>query len=124
VDARAEVKNAADKEQVKRAARKEVRREDRRLDAYRSVLGTSAGRMVFDDLLARFGAYRSIWHPSALIHYNAGKQDAAHELLADLIRADEELVDLMNREARERRRADARETDAAHASFASQEREQ
>jgi len=116
VGERAEVRNAADPQQVRRAARKDERREARRLAAYRLVLGTEAGRFVFWDLIANAGVFESIWHPSAAIHYNSGRQDYGHKIMADLLRADEDAYDLMNREMRALAKSDARETEAAHVS--------
>lgn len=92
--------NAADPQQVKYAARKEAQRAARFLDALRSVLRMPEGRIVCWELLARAGVFRSIWDPSARIHYNAGKQDYGHELLGVLLEADEVLYVLMEREAR------------------------
>lgn len=119
----AEVINAADARQVRRADRKDNRRESRRLDSYRQVLQTAVGRSVFWDILTRCGMFRSVWRPSAEIHYLAGKQDSGHELYADLVRASEEMVDLMHREARARERQDDREREAAHVAYADSNKE-
>lgn len=112
---RAHVRNAADPQQVKRAARKQREADEDRIAAIRVVLQTVEGRRVFWDLLSAAGVFRSIWHPSAEIHYNAGRQDFGHEMMADLLLADEDAWELMQREARARQRQEDRETDAAHA---------
>lgn len=114
MESRVEVRNAADPQQVKRAARRQQRRDERRIDYYRTVLGTPAGRFVFWDLLASAGVFRSIYHASALIHYNAGRQDFGHELIATLVEADEELYQIMEREMRALAKRDAAETEAGH----------
>ncbi len=92
------VKNAADPRQVKFAAEFERRQLERLSSALHSVLNTVEGRIVFAELIRRAGVYRSIWHPSSEIHYNAGRQDYGHELMADLVRTDEDLYQLMERE--------------------------
>lgn len=123
---RAEVKNAADPHQVRTAGRRIGRRELRFLTALRTVMGTPEGRLVFGDrghgLLARAGVYRSIWEASAKIHYNAGRQDFGHELMAELLRADEGLYQLMETEARLLALRDDAETDAGHTPAATEGR--
>jgi len=112
--ARSLVRNAADPEQVKRAARRERRTEEQVLGALEAVMRTAEGRLVMWDLLSRCGIYGSIWHPSAEIHYRAGKQDMGHEIQALILRSSEDLYELMAREARARGRRENDETDAAH----------
>lgn len=114
MEPRALVKNAADPNQVRNAERIERRRERDRLAALRATLDSPAGRAALMDILEDCGVFRSIWHPSAQIHYNAGQQDLGHQLQARIIAASEEHYELMEREARARRRARAQETDAAH----------
>lgn len=111
---RAEVRNAADPAQVKRAARKERDREALLADALRLTLSQPAGRFVFWNLLERAKIYHSIMTPGPEIYYNAGRQDFGHELLALAIACDEELYALMEKEARERKAKENRATDAAH----------
>jgi hypothetical protein len=119
--ARAFQRNAADPEQIRYAERKVKQAEDRFLDALRSVLATSAGRIVAWELLTRAGIYASIWDPSARIHYNAGRQDFGHELLAAFVRADENLYQLMEREQRAYQRGQDREVAAVQTRAASEE---
>lgn len=114
------VRNAADSSQVRRAERKEKDAAARQLDQLRAVMSTEVGRAVMWDLLERAGVYRSIWHPSAEIHYRAGRQDFGHELQALILQADEDLYDLMAREARARAKRADNETDAAHTARADQ----
>jgi hypothetical protein len=98
--ARSLQRNASDPKQVRYAERKQRQREARFLAALREVLRTPAGRIVGWELLARAGVFRSVWDPSAKIHYNAGRQDYGHELLASMLEADEEAYQLMEREMR------------------------
>lgn len=104
--------NAADPGQVRHAGRKEKQRSARRVAALRAVMNTPEGRLVMWDLLERAGVFRSVWHPSALIHYNAGRQDFGHELLALLAEADEEAYLTMEREMRTLARRDSNEAEA------------
>lgn len=108
------VRNASDPKQVAFARRRERDTDARWLAALRETLSTPAGRHVIWSLLRRAGIYNSIWDPSSRVHYNAGRQDYGHELLAECLRASEDLYELMEREARQQARADARETDAVH----------
>lgn len=111
---RAQVRNAASPDQVKRAARKERDAAEFARAALVQVLATPAGRIVMWDLLERAGVHRSIFHPSSQIYYLAGRQDFGHELLAALLDADEQAYLLMEAEARARQRRDNVATDAAH----------
>jgi hypothetical protein len=99
-------RNAADPEQVRHAGRKDRRKVEAIKDLYRKVMATPEGRAVFWDILERAGVFRSVWHPSALIHYNAGRQDFGHEVMAELLNADEALYIVMEQEARARNKRD------------------
>lgn len=105
-------RSASDPRQVKHAERKDRQRRERFDDALRAVLAEASGRLVLWELLTRAGIYRSIWDPSARIHYNAGRQDFGHELLASILEADEEGYLLMEREQRGRARTEAVEAAA------------
>jgi hypothetical protein len=111
---RAEVENAADAEQVKRARRRIGRREERRLGAYRAVLGTVPGRLVLWDLLCSTGLFESSYSESALIYFNEGRRNVGLKLRADLELADVEACEVMEREARARKKRDADEIDAGY----------
>jgi len=111
---RAQVRNAGDPAQVRRAARKEADAEERMRAAVQTVLETPAGRAFCWALLTKAGIYGSVWDPSSRIHYNAGRQDFGHELQALLVNTSEDLYMTMEREARAYAKALDRETDAAH----------
>jgi hypothetical protein len=64
------------------------------------------------DQVCQAGVFESVWSPSALIHYNAGRQDQGHKLIALLVQVDEEGYLLMEREARQRARRTDREVEA------------
>lgn len=121
MEPRAEVKNAADPQQVQRAKRKAQRADERRLDAFRAVMATPAGRMVMWDLIGSAGVCRSVFNShEGRQNYNIGRQDFGHELVATLLEADETLYLLMEKEARALVKRDAVETDAGHTAPASE----
>lgn len=114
----ATVQNAADPQQVRRARRKDAQADAVRVAALQAVMTTGEGRMVMWDLLGRAGVFRSVYAPGEEIRYLAGRQDFGHELMADLLRADEASYELMEREARQRARREATENEAAHTASA------
>lgn len=113
-----EVTQANDRHQIRAAKTRLASRERRFMDALRAVLNTPQGRLIFGErelgLLARAGVYKSIWARDASIHYNAGKQDFGHELLALLTQADEMSYLRMEAEMRALAKRDSGETEAAH----------
>jgi len=111
---RALVKNAADPKQIRFAKQVEQRRAERYDQALAAVMDTPAGRIVMATLIRRAGVFKSIWHPSSEIHYNAGRQDYGHELMADLLELSEPHYQLMEREEWEWNKQQDRSTDAAH----------
>jgi hypothetical protein len=106
------VRNAADPDQVKHASRKDRDRRERELADLRAVLAQAAGRRVLWRLLEHCSVFGSIWHPSALIHANAGRQDVGHYLMAEITEANEDAIFTMMQEARAAKRADAIENAA------------
>ena len=98
------VRNPTGPPQVRAAASMEEDQHHMLLAAVQALLAQPDGRLVLWELLVRAGIYRSVWDPSARIHYNAGRQDYGHELLGLIIEADEDLYQLMEREGRERQR--------------------
>ena len=97
---RVEVKNVADEKQVKRAAKRMESREDREVNDIRYVLNDKRGRRFLWRLLNECKVFESIWVPSAGIHYNAGKQDVGHFLMAEIVKASEDAYLLMTKEAK------------------------
>jgi hypothetical protein len=110
-----EVRNAADPQQVRRARSREKDRGAFERSCFLAVLQEEYGRAAMRLLLERFGVYRSVWDQSAQrVAYNAGRQDAGHELQAVLLEASEPLYQLMESEALARARREQVATDAAH----------
>jgi len=85
---RALVKNAGDAKQVADAGDKERIAEARRLDDVKNILSNPAGRRFLLWLLHQCGVFRSIWRPSAEIHYLSGQQDIGLLVLEEIKSAD------------------------------------
>jgi hypothetical protein len=94
-----EVKNAADAVQVKAAAEKELRGRERDMNDLRHVLNDVRGRRFVWKLLGHCRTFESIFEASAKIHYNSGRQDVGHYLLAEIGEANEEALFVMMRES-------------------------
>jgi hypothetical protein len=94
------MRNAADPEQVKEAAIRERHGRELELEDLKGILATPQGRRFVWRLLEEARVFNSVWHNSALIHYNAGKQDFGHLILADVMEASSDALTLMMRENR------------------------
>lgn len=108
------VRNAGNAREVRSAERLEKRRRERLLAVTKQVMSTAEGREFLRRQLEGLGIFHSIMATSAMIYYNAGRQDAGHELLALLVAADGDAYLLMEIEAREREKAEDREVEATH----------
>lgn len=95
------IKNAANKAQVKDSESKARRRRERELTDLEMVLQTPEGRRLLWRVLEHCKVFESIWHPSALIHHNAGKQDVGHFVMSEIVEADEKSLLLMMTENKE-----------------------
>lgn len=84
-----QVTNAADKGQVEKARKAEKQASQQELVDMREILAmpSGAGRRIFWQLLEECKVFGSVWHPSALIHYQSGQQDVGHLLLARIMDA-------------------------------------
>lgn len=92
------VKNAADKKQVKEASRKVKDLDAARIEDLRAVLQTIEGRRFLWRTLEHCQVFGTIWHGSALIHYNSGRQDVGHYLMDQITQADPEAMVQMIKE--------------------------
>lgn len=94
------VGNAADPEQVARAAEVELDRAEQRDVDLVTVLSTINGRRFYWGLLADCGIHASVigQHVEGT-YYNAGRQDLGHKLLARVLEADATLFLKMQQEA-------------------------
>lgn len=98
---KAYVKNASDSKQVREAEKKVRFDRTSELDDIKAVLSNPQGRRFLWKLLAHCRVSESIWHPSALIHYNAGIQDVGHFIQAEIVAADQDAYIKMMVENRE-----------------------
>lgn len=99
---RSMVKNAADQGQVRAAEKKEAYTRDHELNDLRRVLETPEGRRVLWRFMSKCNVFGSVWEPSARIHYNSGRQDFGHFVMAEIVDASEEYLFLMMKENKER----------------------
>jgi hypothetical protein len=95
------VQNAADESQVKDAAGKSKRASDREIEDLRYVLTSAQGRRFLWRLMGHCKVNASVWEPSAKIHYNSGQQDVGHYLMAEVVRAGEDFLFQMMKEAKQ-----------------------
>lgn len=110
---RVSVRNAADREQVKHAAREQKDREDRFLDNLRTVLALREGRELIWELLTQSSIYESVVdRQPEMTYYHAGRQDFGHRLLSNTLRADGDLYVLMEQESRTRTTREAQNAQA------------
>lgn len=103
------VRNAADADQVKRASKREQFAREEEMDDLRVVMSTMQGRRFLWERLGKLGVNKSVFVTSSEIYYRAGRQDAGHQLLADILDADSEGYLLMQREAIAREQSDTTE---------------
>lgn len=101
------VSNAASEKQVKRAKRREKDGDTAHIKAMKAVLSTPEGKAVIWRILEHCSVFSSIWHPSAQIHYNAGRQDVGHWLTAVITAADPRaFINLMELNAPKKKKSD------------------
>ncbi len=111
---RAQVRNAADPEQVRTAGRRDRRVARERYDLVRAQLSTPLGRRFVWEELQRHHLFESITEQSSAIYVKSGRRDAGLELLAEVMRDFPDFYLQMQAEAIHRARRDDAETDAAH----------
>lgn len=90
--------NLADKGQVGRMEAVARRRRDRELNDIRAVMSSESGRRFVWRLLDRAKVFGSVWHPSALIHYNSGQQDFGHFIMSEITESSEDAFVQMMKE--------------------------
>ncbi len=119
------VANAADRKQVERAHKKTTRDRDQEQADLRAILALPTGRRVLWRLLEDCKVFASIWHPSALIHFNEGRRDVGLKLMAAISRADDQaLLQMMAEAAQLTRRATAEVANDQRIAHESKEEEQ
>lgn len=97
---RALVGNAGDPAQVAEGTRREKELRERELKDLRAILDMPEGRRFVWRLLEHCKVFQSIWHPSALIHFNEGARNVGLFVLNDIEEANPDALLVMRREAR------------------------
>jgi hypothetical protein len=111
----AAVRNAADPQQVKHAARLERRRLQRKGAALTAVMKTYAGREFMWEHIGDCGVYASPFdNNGSRTYFNIGRSDVGRELIAQLVTTCPDEYLLMEREARAREATEQGEIDASH----------
>lgn len=111
---RAAVKNAADVEQVRGAARRDKSDAERRRDLVEQQLSTPVGREFVWRELERHGIYDRIQGALEQVYLDLGQRNAGIDLMVEVMREHPEAYLLMHREAVERLTQRQRVLDAAH----------
>jgi hypothetical protein len=76
------VGNAADREQVQKAEKKAGNRAREVRDAWKQVLSTKPGLIVFRDMLDRYWAFGTVFDPNPVeMAFKAGQQDVSHYVM-------------------------------------------
>lgn len=101
-DKKAEVANAADEKQVKKAAWKARDRQRKELEDVAFILSTPEGRRFFWRYLEKCGIFKSSFseHSSHLTSFMEGERSIGLQLMADMNEADPEAYAVMQRENR------------------------
>jgi hypothetical protein len=94
--------NAANPKDVKKSEEKEKSKRERELLDLITILQLQEGRRLLWRLMSETGVFKSVWEPSAKIHYNAGQQDFGHFIMAEIVAADQDKLFLMMSEAKKK----------------------
>lgn len=96
--------NAADESSVKEAGKREKTARISRLQDFKTVMGTPAGRRVLNDLLVFCGVFRTSFNNSGSVtSFNEGHRNVGLKILADIEESgSDELHLLAKKEARTR----------------------
>lgn len=94
--------NAADPEQVKKAAQADKRDRQRQVEDMRSVLNTVQGRRVVWRYLCECKVFETSFHPSgSQTYFNEGMRNIGLQLLADINESSPEAYQVMLKESKE-----------------------
>ena len=110
--------NAANREHVQYATRKTKDRRAGELSDLKAVLTETTGRRVLWRLLEHCSAFESIWAEGNRVHYNAGRQDIGHFLMAEIQEADPDALVRLMVEAGARKKRERAENIAAQTTAA------
>lgn len=79
------------KERKKREEKSKLR-DKKWVESIEKIASSTDGRQVLWRILEKCKVFNSVWEPSAKIHYNSGKQDLGHWLMAEIIRTNENIL--------------------------------
>ena len=94
------VENASDEIEIGKANEIIKRRNLQNKEDMKFILRSQQGRRFLWRLMEHCKVFNSIYHSSSLIHYNAGKQDVGHFILAEIVNSDENALINMMKEAK------------------------
>jgi hypothetical protein len=92
------VANAGDRQQLARATKIEKVAGQQDRQDFTVVVSTKEGRRWVWRMLGVCRVFESVYHPSALIHYQAGQQDIGHRIQGEMVRDHSEMYFLMIKE--------------------------
>lgn len=81
------VRQTGDRQQVEKAEKQTKFNREQELADLVALLDEPAGRRMLWRMLTHCKTFESIWDPSSKVHYNSGKQDVGHFLLAEIMAA-------------------------------------
>jgi hypothetical protein len=87
---KAVVRNAADREQVTAARKKEALTQANRDERLKRLLASEDFRGYIWEVLEECKVFESIMETSARVYYNAGRQDVGHEIMGEIVRVSPE----------------------------------
>jgi len=93
--------NLANEDEVKEHNKKHDELTKRQIDDVKFLLQSIQGRRFLGRLLDHCSVFSSIYHASALIHHNSGKQDVGHFIMGEIVKADDMAFIQMMKEAKE-----------------------
>ena len=95
--------NIADENQVKKKQKDSKEKRTIELLELKKILEQKPVRDFLWRLLEEAGVFHSIWEQSAKIHYNSGRQDFGHLIMAEIQEANEESLFQMMRENKQKK---------------------
>lgn len=94
------VRNAADRDQVRKAKQQIKRERDQELSDLRTVLATAEGRRVLYHWIMKLRPLSNLWEPSAMLQVKAARHDVAVEMINAIDEADPHAWPRMQQDAR------------------------
>ena len=96
---RANVGNAADPEQVKKATKKEKREHEEALQDIKQLLKTNSGKRFIWRYLEKCNVFSSLQGPLPDLHFREGYRQVGLDMMNDVIEADPNTLILMMSDA-------------------------